>query len=203
MSDPSSTRSAHDKPRDEPQQWLAEHGDALFAYAITRVGDRHTAEDLVQEALLAALLANDRFRRQASTRTWLIGILRHKIVDHFRRANRTSPLNDEQLDKQIHDQEFNRRGHWNSTVARWSVDPAVTLQNREFWQAFDNCRLQLPPVLAMTFIMREFDQLDTESICDMLKISASNLSVRLYRARALLRRCLENHWFGGTKADDQ
>jgi RNA polymerase sigma-70 factor (ECF subfamily) len=108
---------------------------------------------------------------------------------------RTSPLNEEQLDKQIYEREFDRRGHWKSTLGKWSVDPSTTLQNREFWRAFEECRVKLPPTLAATFVMREFEQLDTGSICDLLNISASNLSVRLYRARVLLRKCLERNWF--------
>ncbi len=72
--------------QEDASAWLEEHGDALYGYAKARVGTRELAEDLVQETLLAALQSRDRFAGRSSVRTWLFSILRHKIVDVYRRG---------------------------------------------------------------------------------------------------------------------
>ena len=180
----------------DPQDWLEEHGDALFAYALIRVQDASTAEDLVQETLLAAIQSQDGFQRQSSLRTWLIGILRHKIIDFFRRQSRAplaSPGESPEVEPAT--EPFNRKGHWASTVASWPRDPQQALEFKEFWQVFDDCRGKLPPPLSAAFTLRELDRLSTEEICKELEISATNLSVRIHRARLFLRECLDRNWF--------
>ena len=67
-----------------PDDWVEAHGDYLFNFAIGQLRDASVAEDLVQDTFLAAFKARDRFSGQSSERTWLVGILRHKICDHLR-----------------------------------------------------------------------------------------------------------------------
>ena len=103
----------------DPGLWVDEHGDALFRYAMSRLADRPTAEDIVQETFLAALQGQDRFRGSSAPRTWLIGVLRHKLVDHFRRAGRMQQL--EEPGDAVPDEEtaFDERGRWVRRPGRW------------------------------------------------------------------------------------
>lgn len=174
--------------RTTAHQWLAEFGDKLYAYALRRLGgDAALAEDLVQETLLAGLRGYDSFEQKSTVDTWLIGILRRKIVDHFRRAGRRNkeiPL----------ETFFSSHGHIKD-VGRWGNDPAELLENREFLDTLDECLRDLSPTLAEAFVACVMDGLDTDQACSVLDITSTNLSVRLHRARLSLRRCLELKWF--------
>jgi RNA polymerase sigma-70 factor, ECF subfamily len=199
--------------------WPDEHGDALFRYARLRVGRRELAEDLVQETFLAALRSRDRFRGGATVRTWLISILRHKIVDWYRRAAEPGAMggaNPNQNQNHEHEHHadadtnsgsgrrpdavirryFDDRGFWRAAPAPWKP-PDRELEDREFWDVLDGCVGKLPRTLASAFILRELEDLGPAELCDVLEVSAANLRVRLHRARLLLRECLEKHWFGG------
>jgi len=183
----------------DPARWVDDHGDALFRYALARIGDRDTAEELVQEALLAALGARDRFTGQSSERTWLIGILKHKMIDHLRRPSQEQAASGlDSLETQSEDV-FDRRGVWRQYPRRWRGRPEQTLEDEEFWVVFQRCFSGLPRRLAEVFALRELDEMATESICDVLSVSATNLWTLLYRARLRLRRCLEVHWFERVK----
>ena len=168
---------------DEGLDWLAQHGDMLYRYAISRVNDADTAADLVQDTFVAALRAKERFRGEAEIGTWLVGILRHKIVDHFRKSQR---LRTDPVSADDH----------GARSCRWPRSPDRDFENQEFWVIFDECRRKLPAILASVFTLRELEQKTTEEICRELSITPTNLSVRLFRARSLLRDCLEIHWFG-------
>jgi RNA polymerase sigma-70 factor, ECF subfamily len=176
-----------------PEQWIEEYGDALFRYALTKVSQVPLAEDLVQETFLAAWKGRQGYSGKSSFLTWLISILRRKIVDEFRRQGRTKSVDREDLEEPV--EEFTRRGHWQNSIGHWPDDPHKLLENREFWEAVEHCVKKLPPNLAAVFLLREIDQTDTATICAHLNITMANISVRLYRARALIRRCLENSWF--------
>jgi RNA polymerase sigma-70 factor (ECF subfamily) len=188
----------HDEPAAPgPSQWVQRYGDTLFRYAMERVDRQAVAEDLVQETLLAGLAARERFQGESTEQTWLVGILRRKIADHFRKQSRERAfVLDESTDSESR-QEFDRRGHWSYQPGRWPRDPAETLEDREFWAVFERCLSSLPPPLGETFSLREVEGLKTEEVCKILGLTATNMGVRLYRARSLLRRCLELHWFAG------
>lgn len=175
-------------------QWFADYGDDLLAYAQARVQDLNVAEDLVQETYLAAFQAMGRFEGRSSVRTWLIGILRHKVTDLFRKKSRQK-ANSIDPETSAPDELFDANGYWHSKPERWTQDPARALENEEFFRIFDECRAQLPPAVAIAFVLRELDQLTADEICTTLKISHSAFSVRMHRARAALRTCLEQHWF--------
>lgn len=185
------------EPPLDSSRWVEEHGDVLYRYALVRVGRHEVAEDLVQETLLAALKAHSRFDGRSSEQTWLIGILSHKIVDYFRKKSRRDSVElDDQRDVAT-PAAFDRRGAWIAEVGRWPLEPAQALESQEFWTVFENCLSKLDPELLAVFSLRELDQLTTEEICKNLEISPTNLRVRLYRARAALRSCLEANWFEG------
>lgn len=170
--------------------WLAEHGDALFAYAMTRVSDRTIAEDLVQETFLSAIKNVHQFKVASSPRTWLIGILRHKVIDHFRSASRRQQANEKvaaEKSEPVQGRHYARK--------HWGASPESAFVEREFWQVFEHCREELPAHLSRAFVLREMDGMATDEICEVLSVKPSNLAVRVHRARLLLRECLENKWF--------
>lgn len=184
---------------DNPELWVEQFGDALFSFAALRVRDRGIAEDLVQETFLAAVKGQASFDGRSSRLTWLISILKRKVIDHYRRANTArggkGEVSLEELGDDFGRKIFNDRGEFKRTVERWPGDPESALQEQEFWDVFHECRQSLPKNLLAAFNLRELDQFDTASVCSELGISASNLSVRIYRARLLLRQCLERKWF--------
>lgn len=175
--------------------WVDEHADLLFRYALQRVRRRELAEDLVQETFVAALQSRGTFSGRSSERTWLVGILRHKIVDHLRQLARTQP------NGQMHEVEttvasqFRRDGHWSRVPSKWGADPAALIENQDFWTVFHKCFGALPEPLASAFALREMEEFESREVCRTLDITESNLWVRLHRARLLLKDCLEDNWF--------
>ncbi len=173
--------------------WVHTYGDQLFRYAIVRVGDREAARDLVQETFLAAVRARGRFAGRSSPGTWLTGILKHKIVDHFRKRSREPA--DAGLDPE--EGRFQEDGRWKDPPALWKQDPSLVLGRRQFWEILHRCLAELPPRRAGVFTLRELEGLATEELCKQLEITPTNLWVLLHRARLALRECLEQHGFGG------
>ncbi|MCA9212672.1 MAG: sigma-70 family RNA polymerase sigma factor [Planctomycetales bacterium] len=188
---------SHNAPTNvDPARWLEEHGDVLFRYAMQRLRNRDVAEDVVQDTFVAAIRAKDSFQGRASVQTWLVGILRRKIVDYIRRQSV------ERKAKGIREEAeteaasfFTSKGHWRKSVKSWPTNPQQSLENREMLQILRECCSKLSPPLSQAFQLREVDQLSTEEVCNHLDISPSNLGVRLHRARLLLRECLERNWF--------
>ena len=183
----------------DPSRWLDSYGDYLYSYALARVRDKAVAEDLVQETLLAAIGSCQRHEGRGSERTWLVGIMKHKLIDHLRRATRTVQL---QLTEDDDDQEFfamagPKQGHWRDDRAplSWKVDAARLLESREFWETFNHCLAQLPPQIAIAFTLREIDGLSSNEICEILNVTPNNLCVMLHRGRTKLRNLLETRWF--------
>lgn len=191
--------SADHHPAGSPDTWLDEHGDALYRYALAQLRDPHRAEDAVQDALLAALKARERFTGGASVRTWLIGILKHKIMDQFRRQVREVQLEDpEDLADSGDDPDagdFAADGHWKNRLADWG-NPQETAERGEFIAFLQRCLEGLPARLAELFWLREVMEEDTETICKEMAITPNNLWTMLYRARMGLRRCLDATWLG-------
>ena len=186
----------YDLKMSDPSAWLGAHGDALYSYALSRVRKSDVAEDLVQETLLAALGAAQSFQGRSQERTWLIGILRHKVLDYFRRRRRSKEIQDPTLgDGEGTMGLFNKRGRWHPKPKAWGGDPAAIYEDAEFWQVYEACRTRLPATLAEAYILRELEGLPAEQVCTVLDISTSNLGVRLHRARLAMRNCLDESWF--------
>ncbi|MBI3606893.1 MAG: sigma-70 family RNA polymerase sigma factor [Nitrospirae bacterium] len=179
----------------DPASWLDRHGDALFRFAMLRVGDRNLAEELVQETYLAAWQAKDRYAGQSSERTWLVGILKHKVADS-RRRDRARPAADSLESDEDADDLFDERGRWKYPPGDWGDSPAAFAENQEFWSVFSRCFEQLPGRLRLAFALKEDEGLDGETIRKVVGVATTNhVWVILYRARQALRRCLEVHWF--------
>ena len=179
----------------DPAEWVDRYGDYLFRYAMLRLRDRPTAEDLVQETFLAALKARVSFSGKSSESTWLVGILKHKIADHFRNQAQEAPLGDIDLRDPPGPSPFAVSGHWASGPTDWGGNPADLYREKKFLDQFTECLSRLSPNLANAFTLREIEGADTGEICKVLNVSETNLWVILHRARMQLRRCLETRWF--------
>ncbi len=179
-----------------PEHWLDLYGDVLYRFSLSRVHDPAIAEDLVQETLLAAWKAKVNYAGKASERTWLIGILKHKIVDYFRKASRESTQDyDERYVDNENDDFFDRQGSWRIDLSDWSK-PDKSLEQEQFRAVLQHCIDRLPPRLAQLFILRELDGMESEEICKMLAISTlNNFWVMMSRVRVQLRYCLDANWF--------
>ncbi|QDV72917.1 sigma-70 family RNA polymerase sigma factor [Botrimarina mediterranea] len=167
----------------DPETWVDRYGDMLFRFAMLRVGDADAAEDLVQETLLAAWQSRARYSGDCTPPTWLVAILKRRIADYFRKQGRRSTLNRSA-----------------AASGKTAVPPQPEVEQVEFWSVVHSCTGDLPDHLARAFRLRTFADESPEDICGSEGISRKNLSVRLHRARQLLRRCLEMRWFGGDEA---
>ena len=178
-------------------QDLQQYRPYLLRYALLQLRDPDLAEDVVQETLLAALEGRAQFSGKSSHKTWLTGILKHKIIDVIRRRSRELPLtsSDEEWDADAIDALFKQDGHWQQFPATWG-NPEKSLEDRKFWEIFELCSQLMPARTARAFMLREVMELTTEEICKELAITPTNLWVMLHRARLSLRECLEIKWFG-------
>jgi RNA polymerase sigma-70 factor (ECF subfamily) len=187
-------------PLSDPERWVEEHGDYLFKFALLRLRDPQKAEDAVQETFLAALKGKQNFAGRSAEKSWLTGILKNKIYDHFRKASRETSFTDLQF---YDDEEGDRfvaegagKGGWIHELGpREWPNAGENLDNELFWQAYRECAGKLPKNVAAVFNLRELDGMETREICALLNVSESNLWVMLHRARMALRRCLETNWF--------
>jgi len=193
-------------PSTDPLEWFERYGDYLFAYAWRRLREQSAAEDLVQETFLAALSTGKSFAGKSSEKTWLTGILKHKIYDYFAKNSRHSELTPEETDLSGYNHLFERDdewdGHWNAKYepADWdNTSPLRNVEDAEFQKIFSNCLTGLPERIANAFVMREVDGLTSAEICAVLTISVNNYWTMMHRARLHLRQCLEVNWFVAPK----
>lgn len=191
----------------DPAQWLDAHGDYLFRFAMKHLRDTALAEDAVQETLLAALQALDKFSGESSQRTWLTGILKHKIIDIIRKQSRLVTQTHDEMeinDRAVQPEKylFDERGEWVIRQSSWG-NPESALEQGRFWDAFLACLDDLSPKLAQIFSLRELSGLETAELSEILNITSSNCWVSLHRARLALKECLEANWLkqtGGREA---
>ncbi len=167
----------------------------LLRYAGLQLRDAHAAEDAVQETLLAALAGEAGFEGRSNLRTWLTGILKHKIIDAIRRSNREATVLPAEADAAEFERLFDASGHWIDAPGAWA-DPDAALDQKRFFAALEACLARLPQKIAQAFMMREHLGLETGEICKELAITPTHCWVLLYRARMALRECLNKEWFG-------
>jgi RNA polymerase sigma-70 factor (ECF subfamily) len=181
---------------DDPESWVDDYGDFLYRFALSRVKDPDVAEDLVQETFLAALRSRESFKGRSAGRTWLIAILKHKIVDYIRKKIREPSSDKIEALTGLVDSNFDESGKWQVRPRKWSINPAKIYEQKEFFAVLYHCLAELPERLAEAFMLREMDGLGTTEVCKALDITATNSWVMLYRARMSLQRCLEDRWLG-------
>ena len=183
-----------------PAQWPDRHGDELYRFALSRVSNPATAEELVQETFLSALDGLATFRAEASERTWLFVILRRKIIDHYRRQARVTYVG---LDA-IGDDGPTEAGFFTPENGRWTGPQApvswlnadAALEQQELRDILQHCQQRLPPQQEAVFAMRFVEELSAEEICQELSLTSANYWVIIHRAKLQLRRCLEKHGLG-------
>jgi RNA polymerase sigma-70 factor (ECF subfamily) len=183
-----------------PETWVDLHGDYLFNFAIGQVRDQPVAEDLVQETFLAAFKARGRFGGQSSERTWLIGILRHKICDHLRHTYRERANRAEAPAAREDEAAWDEAVAWVHDVAEESQSPTRRLELSEFRTNLELALGKLPPRVAQVFQLYEIEERPNREVCQRLNISESNLWVMLHRARKQLRSHLGQWWSGAANA---
>jgi RNA polymerase sigma-70 factor (ECF subfamily) len=171
----------------------------LLRYARLQLRNPAWAEDAVSETLLAALEKPEAFAGRAQPKTWLIGILKHKLVDQVRRHARECTTGADDDDGAPEEQLFDETGHFRERPADWG-DPQASLGQQQFLAVLDACVEKLPNQLGRVFLMREWLELETEEICKELAVTPTNLWVMLHRARLRLRECLQLNWFGAGRA---
>ena len=156
------------------------------------------AEDVVSETLLAALEGSTSFAGQSQVKTWVVGILKHKIIDQFRRSGRevSAEAQAEAAGVESLDELYHPDGHRYERPVDWG-DPEASLSRTQFFEVLQTCIDGLPANLARIFMMREWLEYETGSICKELDITSTNCFVMLHRARMRLRECLEQNWFAG------
>jgi RNA polymerase sigma-70 factor, ECF subfamily len=186
----STATDMHDDPA-----YVAQLRHDLLRFARLQLRDADAAEDAVQEALTAAWQQHATFASRAAHKTWVFGILRHKLIDTMRARYRTinaSALEGELKGESIFDRElFTDRGHWaaHAKPRPWA-QPETLLQQRQFWSLFEACLTHLPEQIGRVFMMREFLEFEIAEICGELALTSNHCSVLLYRARMRLRTCL-------------
>jgi RNA polymerase sigma-70 factor (ECF subfamily) len=187
---------SHANPGIDPLE-LQKHRPQLLKFAMLQLRNATAAEDVVQETLLAALQASSGFAGQSSVKTWLVGILKHKIIDAIRKQSREQPLETADDETDIHDLQdaiYQEDGHFRESPADWG-DPEAALRQRKFFDVLERCMESLPKKTSRAFMLREVMGLETAEICKDLGITSTNCWVLLYRARMALRECLGGRWF--------
>lgn len=167
----------------------------LLKLARLQLRNEAWAEDVVSETMLAAIEQAQRFEARSKMRTWVIGILKHKIVDQLRRQMREVSIEAQIESGEIEefDELFNDEGRRLEPVQSWG-DPEELLSRQEFFEVLQSCVDALPPALARIFLMREWLEYDTAQLCKELNITATNCHVMLFRARMRLRECVGRKW---------
>ncbi|MFC1585169.1 sigma-70 family RNA polymerase sigma factor [Fibrobacterota bacterium] len=173
--------------------WVDKYGDYLFRYACVRVNDKSTVEDLIQDTFVSALKSRSSFKGKSSEKTWLVSILKHKIFDYYRHKKITT---EKELTISSDIEEFfDKKGRWQKPLMNWGKNPEKHLEDKRFKEVLQQCIGKLKEIQRQVFTFREIDGLSTVEICKIFKITQTNLSVMLYRARHSLRRCLTLNWF--------
>lgn len=177
-----------------PDKWVDAYADYLFNYTIARVSDGEKAKDLVQETFFAGLKSMKNFEGKASERTWLISILKRKIIDHYRKINSNKGKAEIRMNFY---QDGENEGNWieERIPQEWGGGADADLETKELGLTLNQCIDKLPEKYRMVFEMKTIQGFETEDICNELDITSSNLWVIIHRARTQLRRCMEDNWF--------
>lgn len=179
----------------QPNNWVKEYADYLYNYTVTRVDNHEKAKDIVQETFFSALKAAKNFKGEASERTWLIPILKRKIIDYYRKINSRKGKAEVRVNFY---EDGDKKGSWleEQIPQQWDKGIEKQIENDELRIVLDACINKLPEKYRNVFILKNVEHFQTEEICNELGITASNLWVIIHRARHQLRKCLEDNWFG-------
>lgn len=177
-----------------PETWVDSYADYLFNYAVARVNDAEIAKDLVQETFFAGLNSAKNYKGDAAERTWLIAILKRKVIDYYRKINSKKGKAEVRMSYSAGSES---EGDW---LEEQVADPASNfesdaIENEELGLAIQGCISKLPKKQSLVFTMKTIRGMSTEDICNELGINPSNLWVMIHRARTSLMGCLNQNWF--------
>lgn len=179
------------------EQQIVALQDYLLKFARLQLRNDVWAEDAVSETVLAALAKPQSFGNRSQLKTWLVGILKHKVVDalrhHHREISSLDNTDDEKADP-LEAIAFQADGHFVEQPADWG-NPEQQTSSQQFFAILEACASKLPASQGRLFLMREWLELSSEEICKELQLTPTNLYVQLHRARLRLRECLELNWF--------
>ncbi|MFD2589112.1 sigma-70 family RNA polymerase sigma factor [Croceitalea marina] len=178
-----------------PETWVDQYADYLFNYAVSRVSDSEIAKDLVQETFFAGLKSAKNYKGDAAERTWLIAILKRKVIDHYRKINSKKGKAEVRMNYNSSSEES--EGDWleERVADPFSKGGDDTIENEELGLAIQDCLSKLPKKQSLVFTMKTIQGISTEDICNELGINPSNLWVMIHRARTALMGCMNQNWF--------
>lgn len=180
----------------EPEQWVERYADMLYRFTLLRVSDKEVAEDLVQETFLSAWKAREGYKGEASEKNWLFTINRNKIIDHYRKASKILAVHGFDDYEELF---FNEKegGHWHDErkPKDWGVQYTDTVETKDFYKVLNECKDKLKELQQAVFVLKYFDDLDSDVICKLLDITSSNYWVLMHRAKLQLRECIQHNWF--------
>lgn len=184
------------KETPKPEQWVTEHADYLYAFALKRLQDPELCKDLVQDTFMSAIKSLSQFQGSSSERTWLTSILKNKIMDVYRKKFKEVAFIDGLSKEQQNDNFFERNGHWKQQYQpqNWRVEETDYLENKELKSILERCIKKLPALWATAFNMKFLEEEDSKKICKELGISPSNFWVIVHRSKLNLRACISNYW---------
>ena len=181
-----------------PENWVKEYGDYLYGYAYSRMRDANAAEEVLQETLLAGVKYSGQYAGKGSVRGWLIAILKRKIIDYFRarKKHAGASLSDDDDAFDPSTVLFDQQGNWKPDTFKWSPSPEKNLEMSELSEVVQEGLKGIPKGQADVFVLSVMEEMDSDSICEQLSITPSNMWVRMHRARLGLAKCVSAKWAG-------
>lgn len=180
---------------------VRKHHGALIRMALGHVADREAAEEVVQDTWMAVIEGLVRFEGRSSLRTWIFGILIHKAKDRGVREKRHTTFSDFEFKDDEHDgavdpsrfqQNGEWTGHWAFPPQPWDEEtPEKLLASQQAVHAMNKAIDALPQTLKDVLTLRDIEGIEAKEACELLKITETNLYVRLHRARERVRRAVE------------
>jgi RNA polymerase sigma-70 factor (ECF subfamily) len=173
------------------------HAGSLLRVARSLVRDGAVAEELVQETWIALLTGLDRFEGRSSLRTWLIGVLVNKARTRLARERRTVPFSfledaEGRASPATEPADPAEYGGWVDPPGAWTEsDPERLAMGTETREVIEAAIRELPDAQRAVVTLRDIEGLETDEICNLLGVTVTNQRVLLHRARARLRRALE------------
>jgi RNA polymerase sigma-70 factor (ECF subfamily) len=180
------------------EQQVADLRSYLMKFARLQLRNEAWAEDAVSEVMVAAFAKPQAFGNRSQLKTWLVGILKHKVIDALRHKSREvcqASGSDEGDDDPLEYLDFKADGHYVEAPADWG-NPEHQTSSRQFFEVLEACVSHLPATQGRLFLMREWLEMSSEEVCKELGLTPTNLYVQLHRARLRLRECLELNWYG-------